>query len=131
VALPGNYAKEIGYAVDVLRDFWGPDQWPLENFVLDKKDKELVRQNAPIIGLEPARRPARAVSHGGFSQGPRPNYRIEHAVQGYIDIVRRRERGDRELVESPEDGKHREAAQAQMRQFTTQFERDKRRPESA
>lgn len=44
-------AKEIGYEVDVLRDLWGPGQWPLDVFVADPKDKKLVRENAPMIEL--------------------------------------------------------------------------------
>ena len=43
-------AKEIGYEVDVLRDLWGPGQWPLEIFV-QPEDQKLVRENAPMIEL--------------------------------------------------------------------------------
>ena len=50
-ALPNQYAKEIGYAVDVPRDHWGPGQWPLEGMVQDPNDKQLVRENAPMIEL--------------------------------------------------------------------------------
>ena len=45
VSALSNYAKEIGYAVDVPRDFWGPDQWPFENFVADRSDKKIIARD--------------------------------------------------------------------------------------
>jgi hypothetical protein len=50
-ALPSNMLREMGFAVDVPRDFWGENQWPLDVFVQDARDKELVRENAPMIEL--------------------------------------------------------------------------------
>ena len=43
--------REMGFAVDVPRDFWGENQWPLDVFVQDARDKVLVRENAPMIEL--------------------------------------------------------------------------------
>lgn len=121
-ALPGNFAKEIGYAVDVPRDFWGPDQWPLENFA-QAKDRKLVRENAAMIeliwNLWQVQLPEEV--EGDNSQSPRYWHRIEHAVHGYVDLVRRRESKDRELVESPRDRKHRVEAQAELAAFQQRF----------
>jgi hypothetical protein len=101
-ALPGNYAKEIGYAVDLPRDCWGPDQWPLENFVQDRNDK-IVAKNAPIIELiwNLLDVQLNRAAHTRRSARPRDWIRVERAVYGYLDLVHRREQNNRELVESP------------------------------
>lgn len=117
-ALPGNFAKEIGYAVDVQRDLWGPDQWPLENFA-QPRDRKLVRENAPMIeliwNLIQVQLPE--MVEGDNSESPRYWYRIEDAVSGYVELVRRRESNKRELVEGPRDRKHREEAMQMLAQF--------------
>ncbi|GJN99104.1 hypothetical protein NJB1907f44_48910 [Mycobacterium marinum] len=117
-ALPGNCAKEIGYAVDVPRDHWAPGQWPLEGLVENPDDRELVRQNAPMIELiwNLWQVGLRGLVDADLSQPPRYWHRVEDAVYGYIDLVRRRETGDRELVFGPRDRKHREAALKMLEQ---------------
>ena len=121
-ALPGNMAKEIGYEVDVLRDLWGPGQWPLEIFV-QPEDQKLVRENAPMIelmwNLIQVQLPE--IVDADNSQSPMGWYRIEHAVSGYVELVRRREKGDRELLDGPRDRKHREEAMKQLAEFKQRF----------
>lgn len=109
-ALPTNFAREIGYAVDVPRDFWGVHQWPFEGwFPNDPENQELVRENSAIIELiwnlrdvqiprfvEPDR-----------SQQPDPWPRIERAVYGFKDLVRQREAGEREPRNGQRDRDHR------------------------
>ncbi|MFI2284516.1 hypothetical protein [Nocardia beijingensis] len=104
-ALPSNYAREIGYAVDVPRDFWGPGQWPFEDLVTDEAAKRLVAKDAVIIELiwnmldvqiDPI---TRADESATWDQC----YRIEEAVPAYAELVRRREEDDRELRASPND----------------------------
>ena len=122
-ALPGNFAKEIGYAVDVPRAFWGPDQWPFEKLLFanhrQADDRELVRDNAAMIeliwNLWQVQLPL--VAEGDNSQTPRYWYRIEDAVNDYVDLVRRRESGIRELIESPRDRKQREDAMKMLATF--------------
>ena len=49
---PTNFAREIGHAVDVPRDFWGAHQWPFEEwFPDDPEGQTLVRENAAAIEL--------------------------------------------------------------------------------
>ncbi|MCV7068325.1 hypothetical protein H7H51_26100 [Mycolicibacterium farcinogenes] len=104
-ALPSNMVRAIGFEVDVPRDFWGMHQWPFENFVQDAKDKKLVRENAPMIELMwnmtwvqiPRRR------EGDLSQPPDPWYRLEHAIHGYIELVRNREQGKIEYRDGQRD----------------------------
>jgi hypothetical protein len=118
-ALPLHLAKLIGYAVDVPRGLWGPDQWPLEAFIQAPHNKELVRKNAPMIeliwNLWQVQLPATV--DADLSQSPRYWYRIEHAVNGYVELVRSREAGTPELLEGPRDRKHREEAQKMFKQF--------------
>jgi hypothetical protein len=117
-ALPTHLAKLIGYAVDVPRGSWGPDQWPLEAFVQAPEDKELVRENAPMIeliwNLWQVQLPATV--DADLSQAPRYWHRIEHAVNGYVELVRKREVGKPELIEGPRDRKHREDALQMIKQ---------------
>ena len=121
-ALPGNMAKEIGYEVDVLRDLWGPGQWPLEIFVQPGRP-ETRRENAPIIelmwNLIQVQLPE--IVDADNSQSPMGWYRIEHAVSGYVELVRRRQKGDRELLDGPRDPKHREEAIKQLADFKQRF----------
>jgi hypothetical protein len=118
-ALPTHLAKLIGYAVDVPRGFWGPDQWPLEGFVQKPEDKELVRENAPMIeliwNLWQVQLPATV--DADLSQSPPYWHRIEHAVNGYVQLVRIRESGKQVLIEGPRDRKQREEAQKMFQQF--------------
>jgi hypothetical protein len=111
-ALPGNMVREMGYAVDVPRDHWGQGQWPLDVWALDEKDKKLVRDNAPMIelmwNLTWVQIPQ--VAEADISQSPRPWYRIEDAVSGYVELVHNRAEGKRELIDGPRDRKHREEA---------------------
>ena len=127
-ALPGNMAKEIGYEVDVLRDLWGPGQWPLEMFV-QPEDQKLVRENAPMIelmwNLIQVQLPE--IVDADNSQSPMGWYRIEHAVSGYVELVRRRERGDRELLDGPRDRKTREEAKTRLAEFEARFAKQKER----
>lgn len=118
-ALPGNFVKEIGYAVDVPRDHWGPGQWPLDDMVQDPEDKKLVRENAPMIeliwNLWQVRLPG--LVDADLSQPPRYWYRIEDAVYGYIELVRNRESGRRELIHGQRDRKQHEQAQEMFKRF--------------
>jgi hypothetical protein len=118
-ALPGNFAKEIGYAVDVPRDHWGPGQWPLDRIVQNPEDKELVRENAPVIELIWNLWQVRlhGVVDADLSQPPRYWHRVEHAVNGYVELVRNRESGRRELVDGPRDRKQRENARQTFKRF--------------
>jgi hypothetical protein len=117
-ALPGNFVKEIGHAVDVPRDHWAPDQWPLDDMVQDPNDKRLVRDNAPMIeliwNLWQVQLPP--LVDADLSQPPEHWNRIEHAVHGYIELVRNRESGKRELKLGPRDRKHREEVQRRLKQ---------------
>jgi hypothetical protein len=118
-ALPTNFVKEIGLAVDVPRDHWGPHQYPLEVFVQSPEDRELVQRDAPIIeliwNLWQVQLPG--VAETDLSQSPRYWFRIEHAIYGYVELVRNRESGRRELIEGPRDRKHREEAQKMFKQM--------------
>jgi hypothetical protein len=121
-ALPGQYAKEIGYAVDVPRDHWGLGQWPLDGMVQDPNDKQLVRENAPMIeliwNLWQVQLPP--LAEADLSQPPRYWYRVEDAVYGYIELVRNRESGKRQLIDGPRDRKQREDAQKMLQRFMPQ-----------
>lgn len=122
-ALPSNMVRAIGFAVDVPRDFWGMHQWPLENFVQDAEDKELVRDNAPMIeliwNLTWVQIPQ--VAEADASQNPDPWHRIEHAVRGYVELVRNREQGKVEFIDGPRDRKHREEAIQMIKQNDPRF----------
>jgi hypothetical protein len=107
-ALPTNFAREIGYAVDVPRDFWGDHQWPFENWVPDNaEDQELVRENAAMIELIWNLRQVQipVFVEPDLSQGPDPWPRIERAVYGFRDLVRQRESGNRESRDGELDRK--------------------------
>ena len=88
----------------------------------DPKDKKLVRENAPMIelmwNLIQVQLPE--IVEGGNSQSPRPWYRIEDAVYGYVDLVRRREKGDRELLDGPRDRKARNEAEKHLAELHRQ-----------
>ena len=111
-ALPSNMVRAIGYQVDVPRDYRGMHQWPFENFVQDARDKEIVRDNAPMIELMwnltwvqiPRQR------ESDLSQPPEPWYRLEHAIRGYIDLVRNREQGKIEYRDGKRDREQHERA---------------------
>lgn len=104
-ALPSNMVRAMGFEVDVPRDFWGMHQWPFENFVQDAKEKELVRENAPLIelmwNLTWVQIPR--VREGDLSQPPEPWYRLEHAIHGYINLVRNREQSKIEYRDGKRD----------------------------
>ena len=126
-ALPSNMVRAMGFEVDVPRDFWGMHQWPFENFVQDAKDKKLIRENAPMIELMwnltwvqiPRRR------EGDLSQPPDPWYRLEHAIHGYIELVRNREQGKIEYRDGQRDRESHERALQMMQQHKAMFERSK------
>lgn len=129
-ALPGNMVRAMGFEVDVPRDFWGLHQWPFENFVQDAKDKKLVRENAPMIELMwnltwvqiPRQR------ESDLSQPPDPWYRLEHAIRGYIELVRNREQGKIEYRDGKRDREHHERALQMMQQHKATSERSKPMP---
>jgi hypothetical protein len=118
-ALPTHVAKLIGYAVDVPRGYWAPHQWPLEGFVQSPDDKELVRENAPMIeliwNLWQVQLPHTAGAD--LSQEPPYWHRIEHAVNGFVQLVRTREAGKQVLLEGPRDRKHTQEAQQMLKRF--------------
>jgi hypothetical protein len=99
-------------AVDVPRDFWGEHQWPFENWVQEAKDKKLVRENAPMIelmwNLTWVQIPR--LREGDLSQPPDPWYRLEHAIYGYVELVRNREQGKIEFREGERDRKSQKEA---------------------
>lgn len=110
--LPTNFVKLIGYAVDVPRDYWGPHQYPLEDFVQEPQDKEIVRRDAPMIELiwNLWQIQLRPLGEADLSQAPRYWHRIEHAVWGYLELVHNREAGTPELIDGPRDRKQRQEA---------------------
>lgn len=122
-ALPSNMVRAMGFEVDVPRDFWGMHQWPFENFVQDAEDKKLVRENAPMIELMwnmtwvqiPRQR------EGDLSQPPDRWYRLEHAIRGYIELVRNREQGKVEYRDGQRDRDSHERALQMMQQHKTMF----------
>jgi hypothetical protein len=114
-ALPANFVKEIGYEVDVPRDYWGKNQWPFSEFVHADRadDRALVDRDSATIELIWNLAAVQIPRRGGVgsSAALHPYYRIEHAVYGHIDLVRRREAGNRELQDSPEDEESQRRAQ--------------------
>jgi hypothetical protein len=119
-ALPTNFAKEVGYAVDVPRDHWSPTQYPLEAFAVarGREDVELVQRDAALIeliwNLWQVQLPP--LVEADLSQPPDYWHRIEHAINGYIELVRNRESGKRELKQGARDRKQTEAAQHWFKQ---------------
>ena len=117
-ALPSNMVRAMGSAVDVPRDFWGEHQWPLENFV-QTQDRELVREAAPMIeliwNLTWVQIPV--LQESDLSQRPDPWYRIEHAVNGYVQMVRNRGQGKTDFRDGERDRRHREEAQRMLRAY--------------
>jgi hypothetical protein len=122
--LPGNYAREIGYAVDVPRDFWGIGQWPLENLVSDEDAKRLVAKDAPMIELlwNMADVQIDPIGRDGDSASWERTYRIEEAVPAYVEMVRRREQGDRELRDGPNDLRHKQEARRMIAETRERLE---------
>ncbi len=123
-ALPSNMARAMGFVVDVPRDFWGEHQWPFENWVQERKDKQLVRENAPMIelmwNLTWVQIPR--VRAGDLSQPPDPWYRLEHAIHGYVELVRNREQGKIEFRDGERDRRSTEDAKAMFERFKPMFE---------
>ncbi|WP_236747060.1 hypothetical protein [Mycobacteroides abscessus] len=117
-ALPSNMVRAMGNAVDVPRDFWGEHQWPFEDFV-QAKDRKLVRENAPMIELmwnfTWVQIPR--IRLGDISQPPDPWHRLEHAISGYVELVRNREQGKIEFRDGERDRRHREDAMKMFEQF--------------
>ena len=64
---------------------------------------------------------------GGHLANPEPWYRIEHAVWGYVELVRNREQGKRELIDGPRDRKATEEAKKDLAAFSARFEEQKKR----
>jgi len=128
-ALPSNMVRAMGFEVDVPRDFWGMHQWPFENFVQDAKDKKLVRENAPMIelmwNLTWVQIPR--VREGDLSQPPDPWYRLEHAIHGYIELVRNREQGKIEYRDGKRDREQHERAMQMFAQHRASVEQSKQR----
>lgn len=123
-ALPSNMVRAMGNAVDVPRDFWGEHQWPFENWVQERKDKQLVRENAPMIelmwNLTWVQIPR--VRGGDLSQPPDPWHRLEHAIHGYVELVRNRERGKIEFRDGERDRKSTEDAMKMFERFKPMLE---------
>lgn len=132
-ALPSNMVREIGFAVDVPRDHWGPQQWPLEIWAFEENDKPLVRENAAMIelmwNLTWVQIPP--IVEADISQSPRPWYRIEDAVHGYIALVRSREKGEPTLIDGPRDRKAAQEAKRDFEAFSGRFEAQKQRNQAA
>lgn len=112
-ALPTNFAREIGYQVDVPRDFWGDGQWPPEIWTPDSPgDQILQRENAAMIELIWNLRQVQipVFVESDLSQRPDPWPWIERAVYGFRDLVRQRESGEREFRLGERDRERRQAA---------------------
>jgi hypothetical protein len=112
-ALPTNFVREIGYAVDVPRDFWGPNQWPFEGWFPEApEDQSLVRDNAGVIELIWNLRDVQipVFVEPDRSQRPDPWLRVERAIYGFRDLVRQREAGERELRDGQRDRSRKEDA---------------------
>lgn len=112
-ALPTNFVREIGYAVDVPRDFWGPNQWPFEGwFPETPEDQILVRDNSAVIELIWNLRDVQipVFVQPDRSQQPPRWPRVERAIYGFRDLVRRREAGERELYDGQRDRSRKEDA---------------------
>lgn len=119
-ALPTNFAREIGYQVDVPRDYWGEHQWPPENWVPDDpRDQVLLRENAAIIELIWNLRQVQIPKFVeiDLSQSPEPWPRIERAIYGFRDLVRGRESGHREVRDGERDREHRAAVQKRFEEM--------------
>lgn len=119
-ALPTNFAREIGYQVDVPRDFWGRNQWPPDIWAPDSpEDQDLLRDNAAMIeviwNLRQVQLPVFVESD--LSQMPDPWPRIERAVYGFRDLVRQRESGEREFRDGRRDREHREKVVRELKEF--------------
>lgn len=119
-ALPTNFAREIGYQVDVPRDFWGDNQWPPDIWAPDSPDDQaLLRDNAAMIeviwNLRQVQLPV--FVEPDLSQMPDPWPRIERAVYGFRDLVRQRESGEREVRDGRRDREHREKVVRELKEF--------------
>lgn len=126
-ALPTNFAREIGYQVDVPRDFWGDHQWPPEVWVPENSDDQaLLRDNAAMIELIWNLRQVQipVFVEPDLSQPPDPWPRIERAVYGFRDLVRGRESGEREFHAGERDRERRAEADRRFREMNsrTSFE---------
>ncbi|MFE7421119.1 hypothetical protein [Rhodococcus sp. NPDC057529] len=110
-ALPPSLAREIGYEVDVARDVWGDSEYPLEQ-CLAEEDRHLVDDLLPEIELMWNVRTVSGYSVYGpiGAEGPDTEPRVWWAIQGYVDRVKERESGNRQLRLSPQDRTHREQA---------------------
>lgn len=120
-ALPTNFVREIGYQVDVPRDFWGDDQWPPELWVPDGADKALLRENAAMIELIWNLRQVQipVFVEPDLSQPPDPWPRIERAIYGFRDLVRQRESGKREYRRGERDRERREEAERRLKEHNS------------
>jgi hypothetical protein len=124
-ALPTNFAREIGYQVDVPRDFWGNDQWPPELWVGDRvEDQALLRENAAVIELLWNLRQVQipVFVEPDLSQPPDPWPRIEKAIYGFRDLVRQRESGEREYRRGKRDREQREDVDRRFKEFNSRIE---------
>lgn len=123
-SLPPQFAREMGYAVDVARDVWGEGEWPFESFVADT-DADVIKDVLPEIELLWNMRTVSGYSVYGpiGAQGPNSEPRIWWAVQGYVERVRERESGNRRLRRSPADEKHRQEMLAMSKRAEADFKR--------
>lgn len=121
-ALPTNFVREIGYQVDVPRDFWGDDQWPPDLWVPDSADDQaLLRENAAVIELIWNLRQVQipVFVEPDLSQPPDPWPRIERAIYGFRDLVRQRESGGREYRRGKRDRERREEADRTFKELNS------------
>ncbi|MDJ0413812.1 hypothetical protein [Rhodococcus opacus] len=121
-ALPPGMAREVGYEVDVARDVWGPDEYPLD-CQLAAEDRHIVDGVLPQIELvwnmrslegTPAYRPA-------DSEVPSSEPRVWWAIHGYVERVKERESGERRLRRSREDQKHFDESQVMIKEALDTF----------
>ena len=118
-ALPTNFAREIGHAVDVPRDHWGVHQWPFDLwFPEDPEGQTLLRENAAVIELIWNLRDVQipVFVEGDRSQPPEPWPRLERALYGFRDLVRQRQSGERELRDGERDRQRRQDADRMFKQ---------------
>lgn len=126
-ALPPDLAREIGYQVDVARDVWGPEEYPLVRLV-PAEDRHLVENELAEIELIWNMRQVTGYEVYGPTESVSLNAepRIWWAVRGYAERQKERQSGDRKLRRSPADQKRHDEATAQLEQLSTRFsaERD-------
>lgn len=112
-ALPPQFAREIGFQVDVARDVWGPYEYPLSEHV-SPEDRHLIADIEAELELIWNMRTLagyRVYTHDG-AESRETEPRIWWAMLGYAERVHERESGERKLRHSPFDEQQEREARA-------------------